>query len=53
MTGLGRVEPMDEERAAMRVSLADDAPRAEIHAGYKRTEVGVIPEDWDVVLSVA
>ena len=26
-----------------------DGVRMELTAGYKRTEVGVIPEDWDAV----
>ena len=37
---------MDKGQAAMEVSLAGDAPWAEAPAGYKRTEVGVIPQEW-------
>ena len=32
----------------MDVSLASGASEADIPAGYKRTEAGVIPEDWEV-----
>lgn len=37
---------MDKGQAAMEVSLAGDAPWADAPAGYKRTEVGVIPQEW-------
>ena len=37
---------MDKRQAAMEVSLAGDAPWTEAPAGYKRTEVGVIPQEW-------
>ena len=33
----------------MDVSLAGVAPGADVPTGYKRTEAGVIPDDWDVV----
>lgn len=39
---------MTDERAAMDVSLAGGASGADVPAGYKRTETGVIPEDWEV-----
>lgn len=39
---------MTDERAAMEVSLAGGASGADVPAGYKRTEAGVIPEDWEV-----
>lgn len=41
-----KVQVMDKGQAAMEVSLAGDAPWAEAPAGYKRTEVGVIPQEW-------
>ena len=37
---------MGKGQAVMDSPLVDSAPGAEISAGYKRTEVGVIPEDW-------
>ena len=33
----------------MNVSLAGGTPEGELPAGYKRAEIGVIPESWDVV----
>lgn len=33
----------------MDVSPAGVAPEADVPTGYKRTEAGVIPDDWDVV----
>ena len=30
--------------------LGEDGVRMDVKPGYKQTEVGVIPEDWDVVL---
>ena len=33
----------------MDISLAGVAPEADVPTGYKRTEVGVIPDDWEVV----
>lgn len=40
---------MDEGQAVMGISRAGGAPETEIPAGYKPTEAGVIPKDWDVV----
>ena len=40
---------MAEERAATGVLLPGGAPGGEVPAGYKRAEIGVIPENWDVV----
>jgi type I restriction enzyme S subunit len=42
---------MDVKEAPAVYRLVGDAPPAEegVPAGYKRTEVGVIPEDWDAV----
>ena len=37
---------MDEGQAVTGVSLAGGAPGAEVPAGYKLTEAGVIPQDW-------
>ena len=37
---------MDEGRAEMSVSLSDGSPGADAPAGYKRTEMGMIPRDW-------
>ena len=39
---------MAEEPAAKDVSLAGGASEADVPAGYKRTEAGVIPKDWQV-----
>ena len=38
---------MNEGQAGRSVPLTGAAPRAEVPAGYKRTEAGVSPEDWD------
>ena len=37
---------MAEELAAKDVSLAGGASESDVPAGYKRTDAGVIPEDW-------
>ena len=40
---------MGEQEAKMgRVAPAGPAETEDITAGYKRTEVGMIPDDWDV-----
>ena len=49
MNRVTRTQPMAEERAATGVSLVDRGPRAEVPVGYKWTEAGVIPEDWEAV----
>ncbi len=38
----------DRGQAEMNGSLAGSAPVADVPAGYKRTEAGVIPQDWGV-----
>lgn len=38
---------MNEGQAGRSVPLTGVAPRAEVPAGYKRTEAGVIPIDWE------
>ena len=40
---------MDEGQATMNIPVTTGAPGAEIPAGYKRTEAGVVPTDWDAV----
>ncbi len=43
------VAGMSEERAVRDVDVLDRAGQApDVPAGYKATEVGVIPEDWGV-----
>ena len=40
---------MSEGQATTNVPLTAGAPGTEIPAGYRRTDAGVIPDDWDVV----
>ena len=41
---LGRVADLEDK---VNRHLENDGVRMEVKPGYKQTEVGVIPEDWD------